>query len=641
MSSPRLHPDTIDQVKQKVDIVDVISDRVVLRRRGKDYVGLCPFHEEKSGSFSVSPQKQMYYCFGCQSGGNAITFLMELDKQSFSDVVLQLARRYSVPVQTLEPEKRQELQRQITLREQLYEILAVTAAFYQHALRQPQGQQALEYLKTERRFGEETIQQFQLGYAPAGWETVYRYLVEQKGFSVQLVEQAGLIKQRKEGNGYYDVFRDRLIIPILDTQGKVIAFGGRTLTNELPKYLNSPETQLFNKGRTLFALDRAKNAISKEDRAIVVEGYFDAIALHAVGITNAVASLGTALGLDRVRQLLRYTESKQLILNFDADKAGTIAAERAIGEIADLAYKGEVQLRILNIPDGKDADEFLKSHSPENYRQLLADAPLWLDWQLQQMLVGKNLKQADSYQQVVQQMVKLLNNLTNPDLRMYYINYCAEILSQEDARRRSLIAENLIAQLKRLRQNGLVGIAPRKAKNSPSLSSPSVNEKLQQAEALLLCLYLHCPDRRQEIIDTLEERELEFCLSHHRFLWRQILSLQDIAAEPEIDLISKLQEKSWEFKEELAQVSHLFRLDELRQLDISFASELIEAAATRMEQVMCEKRSRQFRELWEKTKVTIDPERAREYSKEFRAATKRSQELDRLCHISYSDLIEI
>lgn len=641
MSSPRLHPDTIDQVKQKVDIVDVISDRVVLRRRGKDYVGLCPFHEEKSGSFSVSPQKQMYYCFGCQSGGNAITFLMELDKQSFSDVVLQLARRYSVPVQTLEPEKRQELQRQITLREQLYEILAVTAAFYQHALRQPQGQQALEYLKTERRFGEETIQQFQLGYAPAGWETVYRYLVEQKGFSVQLVEQAGLIKQRKEGNGYYDVFRDRLIIPILDTQGKVIAFGGRTLTNELPKYLNSPETQLFNKGRTLFALDRAKNAISKEDRAIVVEGYFDAIALHAVGITNAVASLGTALGLDRVRQLLRYTESKQLILNFDADKAGTIAAERAIGEIADLAYKGEVQLRILNIPDGKDADEFLKSHSPENYRQLLADAPLWLDWQIQQMLVSKNLKQADSYQQVVQQMVKLLNNLTNPDLRMYYINYCAEILSQEDARRRSLIAENLIAQLKRLRQNGLIGIAPRKAKNSPSLSSPSVNEKLQQAEALLLCLYLHCPDRRQEIIDTLEERELEFCLSHHRFLWRQILSLQDIAAEPEIDLISKLQEKSWEFKEELAQVSHLFRLDELRQLDISFASELIEAAATRMEQVMCEKRSRQFRELWEKTKVTTDPERAREYSKEFRAATKRSQELDRLCHISYSDLIEI
>lgn len=640
MSSPRLHPDTIDQVKQKVDIVDVISDRVVLRRRGKDYVGLCPFHEEKSGSFSVSPQKQMYYCFGCQSGGNAITFLMELDKQSFSDVVLQLARRYSVPVQTLEPEKRQELQRQITLREQLYEILAVTAAFYQHALRQPQGQQALEYLKTERRFGEETIQQFQLGYAPAGWETVYRYLVEQKGFSVQLVEQAGLIKQRKEGNGYYDVFRDRLIIPILDTQGKVIAFGGRTLTNEQPKYLNSPETQLFNKGRTLFALDRAKNAISKEDRAIVVEGYFDAIALHAAGITNAVASLGTALGLDRVRQLLRYTESKQLILNFDADKAGTTAAERAIGEIADLAYKGEVQLRILNIPDGKDADEYLKSYSPENYRQLLADAPLWINWKIQQMLVGKNLNRADSYQQVVQQMVKLLNNLTNPDLRMYYINYCAGILSQEDARRVSLIAENLIAQLKRLRQNRLVGIAPRKSETSPSLSSPSVNEKLQKAEALLLCLYLHCPDRRQEIFDTLEERELEFCLSHHRFLWRQILSLQDIAAEPEIDLISKLQEKSLEFKEEIAQVAHLFRLDELRQLDISRASEIIQAAATRMEQVMCEKRSRQFRELWEKSSLS-ERESFQEYGQGFLAAISRSQELDRLCHISYSDLIEI
>lgn len=250
MSTPRLHPDTIEEVKQKADIVDVVSDRVVLRKRGKDYVGLCPFHDEKSPSFSVSPQKQVYYCFGCQSGGNAINFLMELDKQSFSDVVLQLARRYSIPVQTLEPEQRQELQRQITLREKLYEIVAVTVAFYQHALRQPQGQHALEYLKVKRGFSEETIQQFQLGYAPAGWETLYRYLVEQKNFPLQLVEQAGLIKPRKEGNGYIDVFRDRLIIPIHDPQGKPIAFGGRTLADDLPKYLNSPETQLFNKGKT-------------------------------------------------------------------------------------------------------------------------------------------------------------------------------------------------------------------------------------------------------------------------------------------------------------------------------------------------------------------------------------------------------
>jgi len=641
MQIPRLHPDTIEQVKQKADIVDVISDRVVLRKRGKDFVGLCPFHEEKSPSFTVSPNKQMYYCFGCQAGGNAIDFLMQLGKLPFSDVVLELAKRYAVPVQTLEPEHRQELQRQITLRAQLYEILAVTAAFYQHALRSAQGQQALEYLKSQRQLSEETIQQFQLGYAPAGWETLYRYLVEQKGFSVHLVEEAGLIKPRKEGGGYYDVFRDRLIIPICDIQGRAIAFGGRTLTNDQPKYLNSPETQLFNKGKTLFALDKAKDAIAKQDRGIVVEGYFDAIALHAAGITNAVASLGTALSIDQIRLLLRYSESKQLVLNFDADKAGTSASQRAMGEIADLAYRGEVQLRILNIPDGKDADEFLKTYSPEEYHHLLTTAPLWLDWQIQQMLVNKNLKQADIYQQVVQQMVKLLNNIGNPDTRSHYINSCAEILSQGDARRVSLVAENLMAQLKRTRRSRPLGIVSRRSSPPESIPASSESEKLEKAEALLLRLYLHCPECRQAIADILEERDLQFSLSHHRFLWRQILHLQETAAELELDLISKLQDKKLEFKQEMAQISHLFHLDEKSQRDISRTFKQMQAAVNRIEQVMCEKLSRHFLDLWKKTNLSSDPERKQQYYKEFTEAKQRSMDLEREYQVKFSDLGEI
>ncbi|MBD2181300.1 DNA primase [Planktothrix sp. FACHB-1355] len=641
MQVPRLHPDTIEQVKQRVDIVDVISDRVVLRKRGKDFVGLCPFHDEKSPSFTVSPQKQMYYCFGCQAGGSAINFLMQVEKQSFSDVVLELARRYAVPVQTLEPEQRQELQRQITLREQLYQILAVTAAFYQHALRQSQGQQALEYLKSQRQLSEETIQQFQLGYAPAGWETLYRYLVEQKGYALHLVEQAGLIKPRKEGGGYYDVFRDRLIIPICDMQGKVIAFGGRTLTNEQPKYLNSPETQLFNKGKTLFALDKAKDAIAKQDRAILVEGYFDAIALHAAGITNAVASLGTALNIDRIRHLLRYTDSKQLVLNFDADKAGTTAAERAIGEIADLAYRGEVQLRILNIPDGKDADEYLKTHSHEEYRQLVTNAPLWLDWQIEQIVAGKNLKQADRYQQAYQQMIKLLNNIVNPDMRTHYITRCAEILSQGEARLVSMIAQNIIVELRNPRRSGPIGIVPRRPQAAKPVSTLPEGKRLEQAEALLLRLYLHCPYQRQAIADILEERDLEFSLSHHRFLWAQILEIQETSPQLELDLISKLQDKRLEFPDEMTQVGHLFLLDELSQLDITRAAELIRAAVTRMEQVMCEKQSRYFRELWEKINIAIERERGEQYSQEYRSTTQRSIELDRLCQVSFSDLVDI
>lgn len=640
MQIPRLHPDTIEQVKQTADIVDLISEHVVLRKRGKDFVGLCPFHDEKSPSFTVSPNKQMYYCFGCQAGGNAIKFLMELKKQSFGDVVLDLARRYQVPIKTLEPEQRQQLQRQLSMREQLYEILAVTAAFYQHALRQSQGQHALEYLRSQRRLNEETIQQFQLGYAPSGWETLYRYLVQDKHYPVQLIESAGLIRRRQPGDGYYDYFRDRLIIPIHDIQGRVIGFGGRTLTNDQPKYLNSPETELFNKGKTLFALDKARDAIAKQDRGVVVEGYFDAIALYAAGITNAVASLGTALSLDQVRQLLRYTESKQIVINFDADAAGTTAAERAIREIADLAYRGEVQLRILNIPDGKDADEFLKSSSDggEKYRHLLATAPLWLDWQIEQILKQRNLKQADQYNQVVRQMVQLLSQIANLDTRTYYIRQCAEILSQGESRLISTLAETLIVQIKRLQRKQATGIETRHSRQP--LPSGSDRNRLEQAEALLLRIYLHCPEHRQTIIDALEERDLQFSFSHHRFLWAQILDLQAINTVPEFNLISKLQDRCLEFKQEMAQVEYLFHLDEKSQLDIIYrASDLIRGAVARMEQVMCEKQSRLFLELLQKTDPSKEPERAQQYHQEFLNAKQRIVQLEKECQVPLAELV--
>ncbi|MFM5888858.1 MAG: DNA primase, partial [Dolichospermum sp.] len=464
MQIPRLHPDTIEEVKLRADIVDVISEYVVLRKRGKDFVGLCPFHDEKTPSFTVSPYKQMYYCFGCQAAGNAIKFVMDLGKRQFAEVVLDLAKRYQVPVKTLEPEQRQELQRQISLRDQLYTVLASAAQFYQHTLRQSQGQKAREYLTKIRQFQEETIQQFGLGYAPPGWETLYRYLVESKHYPLQLVEQAGLIKPRKEGGGYYDVFRDRLMIPIRDLQGRVIAFGGRTLTEEQPKYLNSPETELFSKGKTLFALDAAKDAISKVDQAVVVEGYFDVISLHAAGINNAVASLGTALSIEQVRLLLRYTESKQLILNFDADKAGINATEKAIGEIANLAYTGEVQLKILNLPHSKDADEYLHDHTAFDYQQLLTNAPLWLDWQIHNIIKNRDLKQATDFQQVTQQIIKLLQNIVNSDILNYYVSYCAEILSLGDSRLKPLRIENLLTQIK---PNSLKSLSPRINKPQP------------------------------------------------------------------------------------------------------------------------------------------------------------------------------
>ncbi|WP_375513964.1 DNA primase [uncultured Nostoc sp.] len=660
MQIPRLHPDTIEEVKLRADIVDVVSEYVVLRKRGKDFVGLCPFHDEKSPSFTVSQTKQMYYCFGCQAGGNAIKFVMELGKRSFADVVLDLARRYQVPVQTLEPEQRQELQRQLSLREQLYEVLATSAQFYQHALRQSQGQKAIQYLQSNRQLKEETIQQFGLGFAPAGWETLYRYLVEDKHYPAQILEKAGLIKPRKEGGSYYDVFRDRLMIPIRDVQGRVIAFGARTLTDEQPKYLNSPETELFSKGKTLFALDQAKGGISQADQAVVAEGYFDAIALHAAGINNAVASLGTALSLEQVRLILRYTESKQLVLNFDADKAGTNAAVRAIGEIAELAYKGEVQLKVLNLPDGKDADEYLHQRTPEDYKELLKNAPLWLDWQIQQIIQDRDLRQATDFQQVTQQLVKLLKNIVNSDTRNYYVSYCAEILSLGDTRLIPLRVENLLTQIAPPPATYSKPVSAKKAwgasKLSPLLSTDAINRVsphsplptersfLEHAEALLLRIYLHCPEQRQGIIDELEERDLQFSLSHHRFLWQQILEIssgdgetRNFASQP--DLISRLQDQFLEFGSEMGLISHLFLMDEKNQKEILRTPQVVQAAIACMDLVMLEKRYRHFLELWQQTDPEAEPERYQSYYQAFYAEKIKLQKIDRQRLFSITELL--
>ncbi|MFM6246048.1 MAG: DNA primase [Dolichospermum sp.] len=636
MQIPRLHPDTIEEVKLRADIVDVISEYVVLRKRGKDFVGLCPFHDEKTPSFTVSPYKQMYYCFGCQAAGNAIKFVMDLGKRQFAEVVLDLAKRYQVPVKTLEPEQRQELQRQISLRDQLYTVLASAAQFYQHTLRQSQGQKAREYLTKIRQFQEETIQQFGLGYAPPGWETLYRYLVESKHYPLQLVEQAGLIKPRKEGGGYYDVFRDRLMIPIRDLQGRVIAFGGRTLTEEQPKYLNSPETELFSKGKTLFALDAAKDAISKVDQAVVVEGYFDVISLHAAGINNAVASLGTALSIEQVRLLLRYTESKQLILNFDADKAGINATEKAIGEIANLAYTGEVQLKILNLPHSKDADEYLHDHTASAYQQLLKNAPLWLDWQIHNIIKNRDLKQATDFQQVTQQIIKLLQNIVNSDIINYYVSYCAEILSLGDSRLKPLRIENLLTQIK---PNSLKSLSPRINKPQPQKPKLSlVNTErslLEQAEALLLIIYLHSCEQRQIIIEDLETRNLEFSLSHHRFLWQQMLEFP----LDEVNLISSVQNRYLELAEDLEVVSHIFHLNEKNKTEILRTPHVIQAALACMERVFREKRYRYCMEQWEKIDPQTEPEKDKYYAEAIYIEKIHLQDLEKQRQFSINDLI--
>jgi DNA primase len=629
MNVPRLHPDTIEQVKQRADIVDVVSEHVVLKKQGKDFTGLCPFHDDKSPSFSVSPSKQFYYCFSCGAGGNAIKFLMELGKRNFSEVVLELAKKYQVSVQTLQVEERQELQRQISVREQLYEILAIAAKFYEHALHQSQGRAALTYLREDRKLSPATIGQFGLGYAPGGWETLHDYLVEQKKYPVALVEKAGLVVPRKTGDGYYDRFRDRLMIPIHDLQGRVIGFGGRTLSDEQPKYLNSPETELFDKGKTLFGLDKARAAIAKQDQAVVVEGYFDVIALHAAGIANAVASLGTALSIAQVRQLLRFSESKRVIFNFDADRAGVQAAERAIGEVAALAYQGEVRLHVLNIPNGKDPDDFLKSHPSKDYQSLLDQAPLWIDWQIQQVLLHKDLKQPNHFEQAAVEIVSLLGNLPNPNLRTHYIQHAAELLSQNNSRLMPQIEENLRLQVRGQRWHG----------RSQKWQTPGDRTLLEECESQLLRIYLQSPEHRHLITEALEAQDLDFSLSHHRFLWRQIQEIQK--DQNPSDLMEQLRDRCTEFPREMNQVYALFELDEKTQLDVLRSPLVIRSALAGMEQVMCDKRRRHFLDLWKVTDCVATPELGQYYVQKMQAEEQRLKELDRQRRTNFTDLVKV
>ncbi|MEM7595166.1 MAG: toprim domain-containing protein, partial [Cyanobacteria bacterium P01_A01_bin.83] len=477
---------------------------------------------------------------------------------------------------------------------------------------------------------------------PAGWETLYRYLVEQKRYPVNLVEQAGLIKPRKTGNGYYDVFRDRLIIPIMDLQSRIIGFGSRSLRDEdQPKYLNSPETPLFDKSKTLFALDKARSNISQADCAVVVEGYFDAIALHEAGIANVVASLGTAFTQDQLKQLLRFTPSKQVVLNFDADNAGNKATERAIGEVEDLVYSGHVQLRILNLPDGKDADEFIKSREDGVvlYYQALETAPLWLDWLIKRLLADKNLKAADEFQQIAAGMIKLLNKLQDANQRNHYLTHCAELLSQGDARLVSQNVANLKRQTKSVRPKPSKYYTPPKpnksiAKPAFVMASDPESELLEQAEALLLRIYIHYHRYREQIIEQLEDKDLPFSIATHRFLWQQIIAIEEHLVKPSASdrnpLLTELHNLSPSFSQEMMTITKLFHLDEKTQEDIFRAEVRIAEAIASLEQVNYQKRKIYCSQQLQDLNPAQDLKLMEYYYQEIQIAVEKIRQLEQI-----------
>ena len=357
----RYSDDIIEEVRMKNDIVDVISQYVKLTRKGSSYFGLCPFHNEKTPSFSVTPSKQMYYCFGCGAGGNVYNFIMEYENYSFGEALSHLADRAGVELPKIEYSR--EAREKAEQRAALLEINKLAAQYFYYQLRREGGKTAYGYL-TGRGLSEETIRKFGLGYSDKYSDDLYKYL-KGKDYSDELLRESGLFNV-DERRGMYDKFWNRVIFPIMDVNNRVIGFGGRVMGDGKPKYLNSPETKIFDKSRNLYGLNVART--TRKNYLILCEGYMDVIAMHQAGFTNAVASLGTALTSGHASLVKRYT--KEVLLLYDSDGAGIRAALRAI----PILREAGVTSRVVSLKPRKDPDEFIKNEGAEAFEERLNQA---------------------------------------------------------------------------------------------------------------------------------------------------------------------------------------------------------------------------------------------------------------------------
>ena len=368
----RIPEEIIEEIRLRSDIVEIIAEYVPLQRKGKLFLGLCPFHSEKTPSFTVSSEKQMFYCFGCHTGGNVFSFLMKKESWSFLETVQNLAQKHGIILPEKELSSRERAEQKQWLRWR--EIHEWAGNYFQKTLiLDEEGTPARTYFK-QRGIDEDTVKSFRLGYAPNHWDGLLKYM-EQMGVQPEELVNAGLALERENVPGqFYDRFRNRVMFSITNVRGEVIAFGGRVLDDALPKYLNSPETAFFNKGHNLYALHKAYQGMRQEGFGILVEGYMDAIAVHRAGFTNSVASLGTALTKDQAKLLRRYTG--RIVIAYDADAAGVAAALRA-GEI--LQSTG-LSVNVLTMEEGKDPDEFIKRCGPGAFRNALEKAKTYIEF---------------------------------------------------------------------------------------------------------------------------------------------------------------------------------------------------------------------------------------------------------------------
>ena len=394
----------IDEIKQAADIVEVVSQYVAIKLRGRNYVGLCPFHNEKTPSFTVSPDKQIFYCFGCGVGGDSIAFIKNYEKINYPEAIRFLAERYNIALPRFASDDDEKDKSEI---ETLFYIHKAAARFYYDQLQGPAGMIAREYLK-HRGFNESVLKSFGVGYAPDSWDSLYAFAKSQS-LDLPSLEKAGLIMKKNDG-GYYDRFRHRIMFPIFNATGRVMAFGGRIMRQEpnAPKYVNSPEHPIYQKGKVLYGLHQGKETIRKQDEIIIVEGYADCMSLHQFGITNAAASSGTAFTMDQANLIKRYTQNVTLI--YDGDDAGIHAAERG----GAIMLQAGLNVRIVVLSKEHDPDTFVREKGAEAFREVIKQGKQYIDFRIDQWHKEKKLDTVNGRTFAARELINVTANIRDP-----------------------------------------------------------------------------------------------------------------------------------------------------------------------------------------------------------------------------------
>ncbi|MBR6162710.1 DNA primase [bacterium] len=441
----RTYADALDEIRNRVDIVDIVQTRVLLKRKGQNWWGCCPFHKEKTPSFSVSPSKGIFKCFGCGESGDAITFLMKINNQSFSEVIQDLAKQYGIELPKTYGQKKDNSEEKQKAREALKDA----CEYYQENLYScPEAKKALEYLYS-RGITDEIIKEYKIGYSMKQYSALQENFKDK--YTFELLEKAGLVLTTEKGNKV-DRFRHRIMIPIIDDKNNIVAFGARAIDEgQNPKYLNSPDTILYNKSRILYGINVAKDAIIKEDYTIIMEGYFDVISAQANGLKNCVAACGTALTVDHIKLISRYSQSRKLYLAFDTDSAGVMATDRSSAVIKE-AFQGlgdiksfdasfssmnedkyACEIRVIVPPQGKDPDEYIREKGVESYKKYLQNAQLLLDFQIDRALkeVPKTASVSEKIS-AVRKILPLIEEIKNNIVQNEYIKSVATKLGIDE-----------------------------------------------------------------------------------------------------------------------------------------------------------------------------------------------------------------